>query len=82
MKTACKSRSLKIMGVSGASTFSTGSASPGTAFAEDQAAPAEQPADAAPAAGEGLGEIIVTATRSAQSIQKVPISMQALSADT
>ncbi|WP_255530321.1 TonB-dependent receptor [Novosphingobium sp. NBM11] len=82
MKTACKSRSLKIMGMLGASTFLTGLALPGTAFAEDQAAPAEQPADAAPAAGEGLGEIIVTATRSAQSIQKVPISMQALSADT
>ncbi len=33
-------------------------------------------------ADSGLGEIVVTATRSAQSIQKVPISMQALSSDT
>lgn len=49
---------------------------------------AEEPQEAmAPAAepqaaeGEGLGEIVVTATRTATSIQKVPISMQALSAD-
>jgi outer membrane receptor protein involved in Fe transport len=38
------------------------------------------PADAA-ADEQGLGEIVVTATRSAQSIQKVPISMQALGAE-
>jgi len=41
-----------------------------------------QAADAAAAEAEqGLGEIVVTATRSAQSIQKVPISMQALGAE-
>ena len=43
---------------------------------------AAETADVAAAdADAGLGEIIVTATRSAQSIQKVPISMQALSGD-
>jgi iron complex outermembrane receptor protein len=46
------------------------------AFAEDAAAPA-----AAADQGGGLGDIVVTATRSAQSVQKVPISMQALTAE-
>jgi len=32
--------------------------------------------------GSGLGDIVVTATRSSESIQRVPISMQALGADT
>jgi iron complex outermembrane recepter protein len=48
-------------------------------------APAQDPVDAAEQAAaplEGdLGEIIVTATRTSQSIQKVPISIQALSAE-
>jgi iron complex outermembrane receptor protein len=41
-------------------------------------------ADAAPAAPEVLqpGDIIVTATKRSESLQKVPISIQALSADT
>ncbi|MBN8832196.1 MAG: TonB-dependent receptor, partial [Sphingomonadales bacterium] len=54
------------------------------ALAADEAAGEEQAAMAAPAdeAESGLGDIVVTATRSAQSIQKVPISMQALSSDT
>jgi outer membrane receptor protein involved in Fe transport len=41
-------------------------------------------ADAPPAAAAdqgGLGDIVVTATRQAQSVQKVPISMQALSTE-
>ncbi len=50
---------------------------------------AEEPQEATAPAAEpqaegtepGLGEIVVTATRTATSIQKVPISMQALSAD-
>jgi len=47
-----------------------------------QAPAADAAADAAAAdAEQGLGEIVVTATRSAQSIQKVPISMQALGAE-
>ncbi|WP_254604900.1 TonB-dependent receptor [Sphingomonas bacterium] len=40
------------------------------------------PAADAPPQDQGLGDIVVTATRRAESIQKVPISMQALSADT
>ena len=47
--------------------------------AQVAAADAATTAAAEPA---GLGEIIVTATRSAQSIQRVPISMQALGAVT
>ena len=48
-----------------------------------QTAPADTPAEAAtgPAAG-GLGEIVVTATRKSESLQKVPISLQALSPAT
>ena len=42
----------------------------------------DQAAAAAAEEEKGFEEIIVTATRTATSIQKVPISMQALSADT
>lgn len=48
----------------------------GSAFA-DEAVAAEAP-EPAPADQPGLGEIVVTATRTAESVQKVPISMQAL----
>ncbi|MBA4353488.1 MAG: TonB-dependent receptor, partial [Novosphingobium sp.] len=48
--------------------------------AEPQEAPAPAPDQAEDQSG-GLGEIVVTATREATSIQKVPISMQALGAD-
>jgi outer membrane receptor protein involved in Fe transport len=51
---------------------------PSAAFAQDDVS-------AAPAAdgdSDGLGEIVVTATRQSESIQKVPISIQALGADT
>jgi len=40
-----------------------------------------QAADTPAEATTGLGEIVVTATRTAESVQKVPISMQALSSD-
>jgi outer membrane receptor protein involved in Fe transport len=65
-------------------TILAGLASPGMALAADDAAEEEQAVASAPAAeaDSGFGDIVVTATRSAQSIQKVPISMQALSADT
>lgn len=57
-----------------ATTFLTPLFLPAAAYA--------QTAEMAPqAAGDGLGEIVVTAQRSSESIQKVPISMQALSAD-
>ncbi len=61
-------------------TILSGLAIPGIAFAADAADTVADAAAAAPS--EGLGEIIVTATRSAQSIQKVPISIQALTSDT
>jgi outer membrane receptor protein involved in Fe transport len=51
---------------------------PGAALAADAAAEAA----AVDAPSEGLGEIIVTATRTSESIQKVPISIQALTGDT
>jgi len=54
---------------------------PGMAQAQE-AAVADPAALAAAAESEGLGDIVVTATRSAQSIQKVPISMQALGAES
>lgn len=66
-----RAQRLRLLGVT---TMLAGIAAPNLALAQepDQAPPEEQ----------GLGEIIVTATRSAQSIQKVPISMQALGAET
>ncbi|BBC73930.1 TonB-dependent receptor [Altererythrobacter sp. B11] len=60
---------------------------PAVAAAEEAAATAEASAEAEPAAAgeagaapEGLQEILVTATRRSESIQKVPISIQALDA--
>ncbi|OAN51799.1 TonB-dependent receptor [Sphingobium sp. TCM1] len=70
---------MKILGVT---TILAGLGSPGMALsaeAADQAA--VDPAISTPGDEQGLGEIVVTATRSAQSIQKVPISMQALGAE-
>jgi outer membrane receptor protein involved in Fe transport len=48
----------------------------GAAYAEPQAAAGASPADAIP------GEIIVTATRRNESIQKVPLTIQAFTGDT
>ncbi|MEC3950450.1 TonB-dependent receptor [Sphingobium sp. HWE2-09] len=73
---------MKILGMT---TILAGLAAPAVAFAAEaaeQVAPDPAAADAAAEAGGGLTEIVVTATRSAQSIQKVPISMQALGAET
>jgi iron complex outermembrane receptor protein len=53
-------------------------AAPAFAQATAPAAAADVVAVADATDDSGLGEIVVTATRSAQSIQKVPISMQAL----
>ena len=54
------------------------------AAAEGPAAAGEDPAASAPGeeADGGLGDIVVTATRTSESIQKVPISMQALGTET
>lgn len=77
-KTGLKSRAMMALG---ASTILSTLVLPAAAYAaEPQDAPAAAP-DQPEDQGTGLGEIIVTATRSETSIQKVPISMQALSAD-
>ncbi len=68
------SQFLKLLSVT---TILSGVAAPAMAHAD-----AAEAAAGAATADEGLGEIIVTATRSAQSIQKVPISIQALTMDT
>jgi len=56
-----------------------------TAVAEAAApavvAPANPPASPADGGQSGLGDIVVTATRQAESVQKVPISMQALGSE-
>lgn len=77
-KTGFKSRAMRALGVS---TILSTLVLPMTAYAAE---PQEAPAPAADQAEDqsgGLGEIIVTATRDATSIQKVPISMQALSTE-
>lgn len=77
-------RHSRLMGALWATTFLSGIIVPGVALAaEADAVPAEAPAPATAADEQsGLGDIVVTATRTAQSIQTVPISMQALGADT
>ncbi|RVT41211.1 TonB-dependent receptor [Sphingobium algorifonticola] len=66
-----------------ASTVLSAIVAPGTAQAAEDAAAQSEPQAAVSADDPqgGLTEIVVTATRTAQSIQTVPISMQALSAD-
>lgn len=72
-----RSRAMRALG---ATTFLTTLALPGIAMAADEAAAeAETMAPAAaPDADGALGEIVVTATRKAESVQKVAISIQAL----
>ena len=67
----------RAVSIFGASTILSSMALPAAALA--QAAPA--PDAAADNGTGGLGEIVVTATRKAESIQKVPISIQALGAE-
>ena len=81
-----RSRRVRTFCALGTSTFLTPMILSAPALAQapaaDAAAADAAAADAAAAdAEQGLGEIVVTATRSAQSIQKVPISMQALGAE-
>lgn len=77
MKKAQPSRSSRYLGLLISSTFLTG-------IAACPAATAGQSTETA-AAGEAVdtsfGDVIVTATRSTESIQRVPISIQALSAE-
>jgi outer membrane receptor protein involved in Fe transport len=73
-----------------ATTILAGLASPLAALAADppapvqvsSTAPASSTADTSQGAAVGLSEVIVTATRTAESVQRVPISMQAITAET
>ncbi|WP_242129429.1 TonB-dependent receptor [Sphingobium sp. Sx8-8] len=73
-----RSRAASRICALGATTFLTPLmlAAPAIAQPAAAAAPEQTPDD------QGLGDIVVTATRSKESIQKVPISMQALGAAT
>ncbi|WP_295525868.1 TonB-dependent receptor [Novosphingobium sp. Chol11] len=75
MKKQVRSRS-KIIAALSLSTVLAGIAAPTSVFAQD-AAP--QPAEEAPTSG--FEEIIVTAQRKAENVQKVPIAIQALGSD-
>ncbi|MEO0031078.1 MAG: hypothetical protein RIS94_836 [Pseudomonadota bacterium] len=72
-RTGRRSQFLKALGVT---TMLAGLALPALAMAQE--APAAEPAPA-DAPGAGFEEIVVTATHRSESVQKVPISMQALS---
>jgi iron complex outermembrane recepter protein len=61
-----------------ASTMLTGMAALLPVAAHAQAAPDSPPEAPQPSTGTGIGEIVVTATHKAESLQKVPISIQAL----
>ncbi|HEX7945901.1 MAG TPA: TonB-dependent receptor [Phenylobacterium sp.] len=76
MKAATPSRKTSILCLLAATTVLTPLAFARPALAADAATAAEADAD-----GALLGEVIVTATRRAESIQKVPISVQALSTE-
>ncbi len=68
------------MAALGLSTILAGIAAPSAVFAQDAApAAAPQAADEAPASG--FEEIIVTAQRKSENVQKVPIAIQALGSD-
>ncbi len=75
--TGRRSRTLSALFLS---TILTGVAAPHAAFAQEALAPQAAPADETKTTG-GFDEIIVTATRKSESVQKVPIAIQALSSD-
>ena len=62
------------------STILTGVAAPHAGFAQEALAPQATSADETTPTG-GFEEIIVTATRKSESVQKVPIAIQALGSD-
>jgi outer membrane receptor protein involved in Fe transport len=76
-KTGRRSHTLRALCLS---TILTGIAAPQAAFAQETLAPQATPADETTPTG-GFEEIIVTATRKSESVQKVPIAIQALSSD-
>ncbi|WP_408590228.1 TonB-dependent receptor [Novosphingobium sp.] len=76
MAVSRSSRAKRFAGLLGASTVLTTLALPMAAMAQEAPAPAEAPQPAADSGG--LTEIVVTATRKSESIQKVAISLQAL----
>lgn len=77
-----RSQMRRALGILGASTVLSSMALPVAALAQSAPAPAPAPDAAAADNGTGgLGEIVVTATRKAESVQKVPISIQALGAE-
>ena len=76
-KTGRRSHTLRALCLS---TILTGIAAPQAAFAQEALAPQATPADETNQTG-GFQEIIVTATRKSESVQKVPIAIQALSSD-
>ena len=76
-KTGRRSHTLRALCLS---TILTGVAAPQAAFAQESLAPQAAPADETKPTG-GFDEIIVTATRKSENVQKVPIAIQALSSD-
>ena len=76
-KTGRRSHALRALCLS---TILTGVAAPQAAFAQESLAPQAAPADETKPTG-GFDEIIVTATRKSENVQKVPIAIQALSSD-
>lgn len=81
MKVFQRSVARRYAGLLISSTILAGIASIAPAHAGSAADTAGADEQAAPAPEGGLGDIVVTATRSRESIQRVPISMQALGAE-
>ncbi|MET0363952.1 MAG: TonB-dependent receptor [Sphingobium sp.] len=73
-------RSSRALFALGATTILTPLALPGTAWAQAADTQLASAADVtSTSSSDALGDIVVTATRSAESVQRVPISIQALS---
>lgn len=81
MSIATRSRTRRVLGLLGASTILSTVALPYAAMAQEAPAPTEAPAPQDAPAAEGLTEIVVTATHKSESLQKVAISLQAISTE-